>query len=330
MSEANPSEPKLIDLAGALARIDAARQIVITTHARADGDAIGSVAAMQRVLRQREKAAQGFLHEPVPERYGFMSQLEPLAVWGDHPAAILAKADLLLVLDTCSTVQLDAIAPAVRDAKLLKLAIDHHITRDPIVDEVLVDETAAACSQMLAMLFDSAEWLIDEASATLLYTGLATDTGWFRFSNADARSYATAAWLAAAGATPNELYERLYLNETLARARLIGAVMSGFELLADGRLAVIKLTRETLARCGATQQMTEDLINEPQRVGSVMVCLLFVEPADNGPIRISLRSKRDVDVAAIAAQFGGGGHARAAGAKLAGRWMTCLGGWSRR
>ena len=109
------------------------------------------------------------------------------------------------------------------------------------------------------------------------------------------------------------------LNETEPRARLIGAVMSSFQLMAGGRLAVIKLTQEVMKACGATQQMTEDLINEPQRIGSVMACLMFVEPADNGPVRVSLRSKRDVDVAAIAARFGGGGHARAAGAKVAGR-----------
>ena len=158
----------------------------------------------------------------------------------------------------------------------------------------------------------------DRSSATLLYTGLATDTGWFRFSNADSAAFATGGRLVDAGARPNELYELLYLNEPEPRVRLIGEVLSSFELLAGGRLAVIRLTRDMIARCGATQQMTEDIINEPQRIGSVVACLLLAEPDGEGPVRVSFRSKRDVDVEAIARQFGGGGHARAAGAKIPG------------
>jgi phosphoesterase RecJ-like protein len=94
--------------------------------------------------------------------------------------------------------------------------------------------------------------------------------------------------------------------------------LSSFELHAGGRLAVIRLTREALTRCGATREMTEDLINEPQRLGSVVACVLLVEPEGPGPVRVSFRSKRGVDVAALAAHFGGGGHERAAGARIAG------------
>ena len=107
---------------------------------------------------------------------------------------------------------------------------------------------------------------IDAATATLLYIGLATDTGWFRFSNANSAAYATAARLIHAGVRPNELYERLFLCESPARARLIGAIMSSFELLCDDRLAVIKLTDARFKSTGANRSMTEDIINEPPGV----------------------------------------------------------------
>jgi len=313
------NKPTLIDLPGAIHRISSARQIVLTTHSRADGDAIGSVAAMRRIARQNGKDVVALLHEIVPERYAFLTAGEPLGVWSsDTASSILSRADLLLILDTCSANQLAPLDAMIRASSLAKLAIDHHITRDDIVDEAWVDDRAAACAQIITRLCDEAAWRIDEKTAELLFAGLATDTGWFRFSNADATVFSVAARLIAAGARPNELYERLFLNEITPRARLIGAVMSGFELHANGRLAVARLTRDVIARSGATHQMTEDLINEPQRVGSVMACILCVEPPDDGPIRVSFRSKRDIDVAAIAARFGGGGHARAAGAKING------------
>jgi phosphoesterase RecJ-like protein len=314
------TQPALIDLPSALARIDCAKRIVITTHQRADGDALGSVAAMQRVLRVCGKQATAYIHEKIPERYQFMSEIEPLVVWPADAAKVLAEADLLLVLDTCAAVQLGPVAGAIRAARLPKLAIDHHLTRDDIVDEAHVSESAAACAQIVMQLCDKAQWPIDPQTATLLFIGLTTDTGWFRFSNANTPAFATAARLIHAGVRPNELYERLFLCESPVRARLMGAVLSSFDLLAGDRLAIIKLSRSMLAACGADSTMTEDLINEPMRVASVMACVLITEPEPGEPVRVSLRSKRDLDVAALAARWGGGGHARAAGAKIKGQF----------
>lgn len=318
--------PDVLDLAATAEAIDSAARIVLTTHARADGDAVGSVAALQRVLRQRGKTVTSYLHESVLGRYAFLTASEPLQVWDQATAAgVLAEADLLLILDTCSVDQLREMAGVIDAAEVYTIAIDHHVTRDPIVSGIYCDETAGATAQIIARLCDHAAWKLDSEAASLLYTGLAMDTGWFRFSNADQAVFTTAARLIDAGARPNELYERLYLSDCEARARLAGAVLTSFELHAGGRLAVIKLTRELIARCGATHDMTEDLINEPQRIGSVLACVLFIEPPTSGLIRVSFRSKRGLDVAALAARFGGGGHARAAGARIRGTMETVTG-----
>jgi len=312
-------KPRLIELADIPPLVEVAQRIVITTHARADGDAIGSVAGLQRVLRGMGKEVAGYLHEVPSPKYAFLTEIEPLVLWGDVlPADVLGRADLIVIVDTCSRSQLADIAEAVASVGPIRLAIDHHATRDAIVDHLVSDVAAAATAGMIADLCDAAGWRIDAQTALLLYTGLATDTGWFRFSNANAAAYRIAARLVDAGARPNELYERLYLSDPAARARLVGTVLSSFELRAEGRLAVIRLTREMMRRCGATHDMSEDLINEPQRVGSVVACVLLAEPAGEGPIRVSFRSKRAIDVAEIAARFGGGGHARAAGARIEG------------
>lgn len=316
-----------LDLKAAAARLAAAKRIIVTTHARADADAIGSATALARVLRQRGAQATAFLHEPAPPPYAFMVEGEGVAVWGEGPTVPLGKAarealdaaDLIVIVDTCAKGQLGEVVGAIGESKAAKLAIDHHRTRDEIVDAWLIDDSSGACTEILVRLFDAAGWPIDETTATLLFCGVTTDTGWFRFSNADAGIFSAAARLVECGVKPNELYERLFMNENIPRARLMGAVMSTFRAEADGRLAVIRITREMLAACGATSAMTENLINEPMRVGKVMAAVMLVEPEAAGPIRLSLRSKRDLDVSAIAAKWGGGGHARAAGVRIDGR-----------
>lgn len=318
-------KPAIITLDAAIQKLKSAKRVLITSHARADGDALACVAAMQRVLRAQGHAAQGYLHEKVGDRYEFVTEVEPLRIWEPgRAAAPLAEHDMLLVVDTCAAVQLGDVAGAIGDAKLAKLAVDHHITRDGIVDEAFVDEAAGACAQLVLRICEEAGWQVDGDTATLLFSGLATDTGWFRFSNADAAVFADAARLIAAGARPNELYERLFLCEILPRIRLMGEVMSTFELLADGRLAIVRVTRDMLARCGATTQMTEDIINEPQRLGSVVACAMITEPEPGEPVRVSMRSKREIDVAKLASAWGGGGHARAAGAKIRGDYETAV------
>jgi phosphoesterase RecJ-like protein len=316
MSEAN--EPRMIDRAAASKRLSAAGRVLITTHARADGDAIGSALGLARVLKAAGKQASVFLHESVPGRYRFLPDTMAARVW-PVPAALddVRNTDLVAVVDTCARAQLGDAVDAVMSAPN-RLAIDHHATRDAIVPEAWVDVSSASCTMMIAGLAQEAGWPIDRDAATLLFAGLATDTGWFRHSNTDAAALASAAALAKLGANPTELYERLFMGDPEARLRLIGEVLRSFELLANGRLAIYRLTREMLRRCGADETMAEDIINEPQRIGSVNVSVMLVEPEGDGPVRISLRSKHSVDVAAIARQFGGGGHTCAAGAKMRG------------
>jgi len=296
----------------------AASRVLITTHARADGDALGSAAGLARVLRAQGREVDVYLHEPVLERYRFLPDMASMRVWSpDSAADVMERADLLVLVDTCAAIQIDGVSAAWKASKKPKLAIDHHVTREPIVDAIYVDESSAAASAMIERLCDAAGWKIDALTATLLYSGLATDTGWFQFSNANSAAFETAGRLVAAGAKPNELYERLYKNDPEARLRLIGEVLSSFELHCDGRLAIIRIDRPMLVRCNATGKLSEEVINEPQRIGSVVAAVLLIEPYEaDGPIRVSFRSKRDIDVAAIARRFGGGGHERAAGAKF--------------
>lgn len=291
---------------------------LVITHVRPDGDALGSVLAMRALLRRRGADPLALLFDPVPPPYGFLTEQDPLGVFGrDATVADLQTVDGVVMVDTCAYGQLAPLADWLRSTPLPILAVDHHVTRDVPAAVPLIDTAAAAAALILYDWAHTAGWPLDPAVATALFVGIATDTGWFAFGNTDARVLEAAAVLIRGGVDPHELYVRVYQSDRAAKVRLLGAALDSLDLLDGGRVAVMQLSRAAFARCGAQSSDTEGIINEPLRIGSVDVSVLLIEGED-GVIRTSFRSKRHVDVAAIAAGFGGGGHVNASGARIRG------------
>jgi phosphoesterase RecJ-like protein len=160
---------------------------------------------------------------------------------------------------------------------------------------------------------------LDAELAQPLYTAMATDTGWFAFSNTTAKTMRLAAQCIEAGVEPNLLYQRLYQSERSRRMKLHASGYASLELLADERIAVMHLTAADFARTGTKLPATEDLVNWPMAIGAVelsVFCCETPESPDGRPTKVSFRSKGRVDCSKLAGTFGGGGHARAAGAKI--------------
>jgi bifunctional oligoribonuclease and PAP phosphatase NrnA len=167
-----------------------------------------------------------------------------------------------------------------------------------------------------AELLDAWEVHFDAAISTALFLGIASDTGWFQFSNTRPYTLRLAARLIEAGVDTDALYKALYQNERAERVALQTRAQQSMQILEDGRLATMRIRKSDFVETKANVPDTENLINIPLQIRTVEVSLLFTEPLDGGPIRVSLRSKGAVDVARFAEQFGGGGHARASGLKL--------------
>ncbi len=301
-------------------RLTAMQRVLLVSHDRPDGDALGSLIALRSMLRLAgvDARAVTFEFDAAESRYALLSEAAPLARWPDEigPDAV-GELDAIVVVDTCSFGQMESFAEFLRSSPAQKFVVDHHVTGDDIADVYLTDETASAACVLLAEWAEAAGWTINERAALGLFVGMATDTGWFRHSNTDTRTLRAAAALIEAGLRPNEVYQRLYLSDSPGRIRLLGAMLGTLELHADGRFAAVHLTQKMFDASGARPEDTEDLVNEPQRIGSVVAAALFVEHMD-GVVKVSLRSKRDIDVAAVAASFGGGGHKRAAGVRVPG------------
>ena len=306
----------------AAATISAWRRPLLVSHTRPDGDALGSLAALRGMLQSQGAEPLALLFDPIPAGYAIFQRHDPMPVLGrDMNHADLAAVDGIVLLDTCTYSQLDPIADWLRTADQPKLAVDHHVNRDDLADSYVVDESAAATCLILYDWANVAGWSMDALTREALFIGMATDTGWFQYSNTDGRVLKAAADFASRGLEPHDLHQELFQHVSPGRVRLMGTALSSLELLADGRLAVMTLTKDDFRAAGAEPGDTENVVNEPLRIESVLVSVLLVDQ-DDGRIRTSFRSKPpadksrpDVDVSSIAQTFGGGGHRRAAGAR---------------
>lgn len=304
-------------------KITSLHNLLLVTHSKPDGDAISSLISLQSMLMTAGIKAQPLVFDPIPERYDFLVNENPIPRLGQElQTEDLNTFDGVVVLDTCSYGQIAPISDWYRSTDITKIVVDHHMTRDAEADVFLIDEKAAATCLIIYEWAKEAHWPIDEKIATALYVGISTDTGWFRHSNTDQRVMRAAGELIELGVRPYELYEKLFQKESSARFRLRAAAVSRMELLSTDQLAMMMIPADTFVQCNATLADTEDLVNEPLRISSVIVSVMLVEH-DDGMIRAGFRSKPpqneqspDIDVAAIAQHFGGGGHRRAAGARF--------------
>lgn len=295
---------------------------LVTSHTRPDGDACGSVRTMCEILRFQGKNAHPIFMSPLPEWYEFMFDQKVSILGNDITEQQLHgghfdECDLVIIVDTNSYVQLPVFDKWLKTSDKTVLVIDHHITGDGLGDVELIDPDAAAAGEIVLDLINHAGWEITQVIAESLFIALATDSGWFKFSNADSRIFHSAAELIEAGARPPEIYRKLYQCVSPARMRLMIRMLNNLELENNDQIAVQCIMRKDFDETGASGPDTENLIDECQKIGSVEVALLFVELADGG-FRCSLRSKGKADVQKIASKYGGGGHKMASGVNLDG------------
>ena len=296
------------------------KRVLVTTHVRPDGDALGSSAAMVLGMRQKGIEAEVLLLSHLPRKYAFLyheAGVKHVDVEAGFPADFsLDPYDALLVVDTGTWSQLPGLQERVEKWTKPRLIIDHHLTQQDWATEKWVDTTAGACGEMVEELLEAWGVKFDHAMAQALFVAIVADTGWFMFSNTRPVTLRRAARLMEAGVDIDRIYQLLYQNERAERVALQTRGLASLELLDEGRVAVMQVRKADFAEARAHVNDTENLINVPLQIRTVQLSILLSEPPEGGPIRVSFRSKGEIDVASFAEQFGGGGHARAAGAKF--------------
>ena len=296
----------------AIGLVNEADTIAISGHTNPDGDALGSVLGLGLALRRHYPLKRVTLlladEAPVPRIYRFLpgaDELVPSARYTETP-------DLFISVDAPTLERLEDSAAVARRA-VKRLTIDHHPARGEFAEVVVRDPSAAATAVLISGLLESAHIALEPAIAQCLFCGLVTDTGRFQYQNADPTAFAVAARLVDAGADPARVALEVYQSQRLEYLHLEAIVMGRIATVADGRVAYSYATSEDLASCGVDHDECDGLIDAVRQVAGAEVCLFLKDGRAPGIVRGNLRSKVDLDVSGIAAKFGGGGHAAAAG-----------------
>ncbi|HMK30338.1 MAG TPA: bifunctional oligoribonuclease/PAP phosphatase NrnA [Terriglobales bacterium] len=290
-----------------LREIDRRQRFLLTSHARPDGDAVGSVLACSHILRDLGKEAEVVLYDPVPHIY----RLLPLADEVVRAQSVNGKYEAAILLE-CDSVQRTRLQGLEGH---FQISIDHHVSGRPFADVNWIDPSACATAEMVYRLAREANVRITPEIATCLYTAVLTDTGSFCFLGTNERTFRLAEELVRCGADPARIAQAVYFSSPVSKMRLLGAALSS--LHCDHHLAWMHVTREQMERCQAAEEDCEGLVNYALAMEGVEVALFFREISEH-KWRVSLRSKGAVDVSAVAALFGGGGHQCASGCSVDG------------
>jgi len=297
-----------------LQELEPGRKVVLSTHLNADGDGAGSQAAAVHWLTRRGLDPTIVNPTPFPDMFRFLLA-DDTGAWtpaDSEGGRAMREADVFLVLDTAEPSRLGAVIGRTGGRKML--VIDHHpATSSSIGDVVVCDPAACATGELVFDLIQVAGDEVTLLEADALYVAIATDTGSFRYANTSARTHEISADLLRAGVDPEAMYMRIYARYTPAGLELVRRALERLRVSDDLPVAWISLSQADLAQTGATKEDLEGIVEYARRIRGVRVAILFRELHD-GRTKISLRSTGDADVAAIARQFGGGGHVKAAGA----------------
>jgi phosphoesterase RecJ-like protein len=282
------------------------QRFVLTSHARPDGDSIGSQLALAFTLESLGKQVRILNSDAAPEHYLDFPGMERIEIVSSAPADL--QADVVVVME-CSDLSRTGVAGLDR---YFIVNIEHHAGNRMYGALNWFDESAAACGEMVFDIIRALDVALTTDIATHIYLAILTDTGSFHHSNITPRTFDISRQTVEAGVNPAAMARRVFDSNSFGKLKLIGALLDSMELIDRGRLAVLYLDDAMLDACGCTHNDTEGVINLPLTAREIQA-VVFFKVSSNGNVRVSMRSKYDVDVRLVANAFGGGGHKNAAG-----------------
>jgi phosphoesterase RecJ-like protein len=293
------------------------RRVALSTHLNADGDGCGSETALARMLAAHGLHPRIVNPTPWPEMFDFLlgGDVDDQTARG---AKALRDVDLLIVVDISDVKRLGVLTDTVRGLTVPKLVIDHHIDSDEPAGPIVVSDTSACATAEL--VYDVAVvmgWTITAAVARSLYTGMLTDTGGFRFSNTSPRCLAVAAQLLACGVDPEDMYTRIYASAPAGRVRLMADVLGTLQVDESVGLSWLSMGPDALEKHAVRAEDLDGIVEHARSIAGTRMALFFRD-LGHGKVKVSFRSTGATDVNAFARLFGGGGHAKAAGALVTG------------
>ncbi|RLB86029.1 MAG: bifunctional oligoribonuclease/PAP phosphatase NrnA [Deltaproteobacteria bacterium] len=288
--------------------------ILIATHINPDGDAIGSLTAMGLSLDVLNKKTTLYNESSIPAVYRFLPAANRVVRNIKNE-----NYDLAVILDCGNLKRIGMAVSVVRQIPII-INIDHHVTNTHFGHFQLIDTSACATAEIIYRLIKQMDVPINKAIATSIYTGILTDTGSFRFSNTTRASFSICQEMVGLGVDPYYIAQHVYGTYSLGRIKLLNLALDSIKISDNGKLSLMTLTQEMFHETHTQAEDVDGLINYAKRIEDVKVAALIMEKRNSkkklnkiSRFDVSLRSDGTVDVASIAASFGGGGHFIAAG-----------------
>lgn len=294
--------------------IKKSESIMICGHVMPDGDSVGSTVAMGLALKMMGKKVTVISTDTIPKSYGFLPGVKDVGGLKDFPKA----CDLAIVLD-CTDLYRggDELAALVKNVPII-VNIDHHVSNNNFGHYNYIDPAAAAAGQLVYRLIKDLGLNVTADIAMNLYTAIVMDTGSFRYENTTADTHKIAAELISTGIKVAQINENLFENKEVITLKLLGRALAGIRRSPCGRVAWISVPFSVMEEMGARDEHADGIVNYPRTAEGVEIGLLFRE-IEPGKIKVGFRSKETADVNKLAANFGGGGHPRAAGCLVLGK-----------
>ncbi|MFH0771012.1 MAG: bifunctional oligoribonuclease/PAP phosphatase NrnA [Candidatus Omnitrophota bacterium] len=291
------------------------KSFLITGHIDPEADTIGSQLALGSLLKRLDKDVRIINQDLPPESCAFLPYVKSIELVKNIKKSDFKAPDCAMVID-CPTIERAGKTAEIITDGIEVINIDHHVSNQQFGHINWVDLKAAAVGEMIFDIFSRLKMKPTNEEATAIYSAVLIDTGSFRYSNTTAKTHMTAAKLIARGLDTNGIYESLFEMRSFCATRLLGLALSTLKKNGNGAVVWIWITRRMLKRAGANFDEAENFINYARAIKGCKVAILFKEAADKGVFKVSFRSKKPVDVNKIAAEFGGGGHSRAAGCTI--------------
>ncbi len=301
---------KIVDI------INGGKKFIITTHLFSEGDAIGSELALKRFLCGLNKDAVIVNNEVLPSVYScFDTDNDVQFLKSKNVNIDLNAFDAIFIVDVADWSQLGDFADTIKASQITKVCIDHHPTNPGFADVNVVVKDASSAGELIFDLIRYMDGEITQEIAIPLYLSIATDTGWFKFSNTSAKALQACSDLIKAGVKSELIYEKLYQRKNISYLKLLNSTLGILRPECDGKLVWTKMTKDMIKSSGVEFVDTDVIIDLIRAVNEVEVVIVFRELGER-KTKVSFRSKHTVNVAKLASDFGGGGHVRAAGASI--------------
>ncbi|HEV8051801.1 MAG TPA: DHH family phosphoesterase [Parachlamydiaceae bacterium] len=288
---------------------------VLTTHLNPDGDGIGAACAMTELLLQMGKKVRFVCDSPIPAKFSFLDYHHTHEVY--QPNGNYRDCEVLIVLDTHKRERIGRLSELIDDPTILTLCIDHHEVAEPFTKHLAIDPKACSVGAMVYTLYKESGFDLNSRAANGIYVSIICDTGRFSYSSTTRKAHKIADECIKLGVDPDHMHTQLFQHVSLSETKLFAMALQGMETYLDNKVAVQHLSKEA---CDRIEGFSTDLehvdleyIHDFNSLVEDVQCFVLMRDLGKNRVRVSMRSKTDLDISHLVHSLGGGGHANAAG-----------------